>query len=97
MRMTLFAALGILLGQAPAPGDPEPGRVVDKVGGFSWVPPKGWKVYDPAAKKSAVPRSNQAWGSAAKGPGRNTHSPSRPMLANRTAWPICFWDMVIST
>jgi hypothetical protein len=68
MRLTLFAALGILLGQAPAPGDPEPGRVVDKVGGFSWVPPKGWKVYDPAAKKSAVPRSNQAWGSAAKGP-----------------------------
>src|SRR5580704_2686755 len=65
MRLTLIVVLGIVLGQGPdlAVGDEKPARHVDKAGGFSVVPPKGWTIFyfdekfeksmDEAKKKAA--------------------------------------------
>jgi hypothetical protein len=48
MRLTLIVLLGIVLGQGPglAVAAEKPARHFEKVGGFSWVPPKGWKLID---------------------------------------------------
>jgi hypothetical protein len=48
MRMVLIAVLGIPLGQGPglAVANGQPARHLEKAGGYSFVPPKGWKMYD---------------------------------------------------
>jgi hypothetical protein len=48
MRMLLMAVLGTVLWVGPGRviAHAQPARHVEKEGGFSYVPPKGWKMYD---------------------------------------------------
>ncbi|HYT88523.1 MAG TPA: hypothetical protein VEL76_07425 [Gemmataceae bacterium] len=50
MRLTLIVALAIVLGQGSglAVQAQQPARHVETAGGFSFVPPKGWKATDEA-------------------------------------------------
>ena len=53
MRQIMIAAVSIVVGFASRLAA-EPPRHMEKPGGFSWVPPMGWKLSDPAKETDAA-------------------------------------------